>query len=373
MKSFYISLLLSTVFYFVSCKKDGGSHASVPTVTTADVGDLTATGVTSGGTVVSDGGSPITARGVCWSEVTPTVADAKTTDGSGTGSFVSAVTNLKPITVYEVRAYATNSAGTGYGKPITFVTLASFTITTSPPAVVNNSGAVTGGIATADARDPITARGVCWSTVPNPTIADSKTNDGAGDGTFISDIEGLTVNVTYYVRAYATNSTGTTYGNQIVFTTAYLIGQQYEGGRIFYVDNSKLHGLIVSPADQQAAPWDNNSSGSFAYTNAYSYVDGLTNSNNIVAAIGYTGNAASLCRAYNEGGYTDWYLPSRDELNALQAQKTVIGNFQSYYYWSSTESSDYNGFAWSQDFGSGAQYDNSLKTYGYYVRPIRAF
>jgi len=67
--------------------------------------------------------------------------------------------------------------------------------------------------------DPVTARGVCWSTTTNPTTADSKTVDGTGVGTFTSAITGIASGVTYYVRSYATNSVGTIYGTEVSFTT----------------------------------------------------------------------------------------------------------------------------------------------------------
>ena len=65
----------------------------------------------------------------------------------------------------------------------------------------------------------MTARGVCWSTSQNPTIADSHSTDGTGTGIFVSNLTGLTLNTAYYVRAYATNNVGTAYGNEVSFTT----------------------------------------------------------------------------------------------------------------------------------------------------------
>lgn len=380
-KLFLLLIPISTLL-FTSCKKGseggngGGSHPSVPVLTTTEVSSITTTTAQSGGTITSDGGSAITARGVCWSTSFATIAGSKTIDGSGKGSYTSMLANLQPNTFYSIRAYATNSAGTGYGNEFDIFTqklLSVPTVTTALTAIVTSDEAVAGGEVTSDGNaSPVTERGICWSTAQNPTIADSKLVDGPGTGSFVSDIMGLTVNVTYYARAYATNSVCTGYGNQILFTTAYLIGQMYQGGRVFYVDNTHLHGLIAATSDQQGGPWDNNSSGNFASVNAYSYTDGATNTDNIIAVIG-NGNAASQCRAYTGGGYTDWYLPSRDELSYLYLEKSVLGNFQNYYYWSSTANETYIGTAWSQDFGSGAQYNNSLKTSLYSVRPIRAF
>lgn len=81
------------------------------------------------------------------------------------------------------------------------------------------TSAISGGTVTATGGADVTARGVCWSTSPLPTLADSYTVDGSGTGNFSSNITGLTAGTSYYVRAYATNSVGTAYGNQVVFTT----------------------------------------------------------------------------------------------------------------------------------------------------------
>jgi hypothetical protein len=98
--------------------------ATKPTVTTTSVSGITASTVMSGGEVVTDGGDPVTARGVCWStSEAPTTDDSHTTDGTGTGVFTSSLTGLIPGTSYHLRAYATNSIGTAYGNEITFQTL----------------------------------------------------------------------------------------------------------------------------------------------------------------------------------------------------------------------------------------------------------
>ena len=114
---------ISTDGFSVRCVKDD-SDIKVPVLTTAAVTSTTQTTAECGGTITSDGGAPVTARGVCWgTDPTPTVADNKTTDGAGTGSFASSIIGLTADTPYYVRAYATNGAGTGYGSAILFTTL----------------------------------------------------------------------------------------------------------------------------------------------------------------------------------------------------------------------------------------------------------
>ena len=105
--------------------------ATLPTLTTTPISDITATTATGGGNITSAGNTPVTARGVCWStSANPTVdveGSTCTTDGTGTGEFTSSITGLTPSTQYHVRAYATNSVGTGYGDDLTFSTIASTT------------------------------------------------------------------------------------------------------------------------------------------------------------------------------------------------------------------------------------------------------
>jgi uncharacterized protein (TIGR02145 family) len=194
----------------------------IPSVTTAAVISITTNSAGSGGTVTSDGGATVTARGVCWStSANPTILNSKTTDASGTGSYSSSITGLSPGVTYYVKAYATNSAGTGYGSELNFKTIpvVPTLTTTAVTAITYNSGS-SGGNVTYDGGAPVTARGVCWSTSQNPTIANTKTSDGSGTGVFTSNITGLSAVTTYYVRAYATNSAGTGYGIQQPFTTA---------------------------------------------------------------------------------------------------------------------------------------------------------
>jgi uncharacterized protein (TIGR02145 family) len=119
-------LALSSVFLVTNCTKDDDviKDATLPVLTTTEVIAVTQTTATSGGVITSDGGATVTARGVCWStSQTPTITDNKTTDGTGAGSFTSAISGLTANTTYYVRAYATNNKGTGYGSAMSFTTL----------------------------------------------------------------------------------------------------------------------------------------------------------------------------------------------------------------------------------------------------------
>lgn len=195
-----------------------------PTVTTTAISNIVQTTATSGGNVTSDGGATVTAKGVCWStNINPTIANSKTSDGTGTGIYTSSLTGLVANTLYHVRAYATNSAGTAYGSDITFTTLSIPvvlpTVTTTVITNIAQTTAMSGGNVTSDGGASVTAKGVCWSINVNPTTSNSLTNDGTGIGIYVSSLNGLLPNTLYHLRAYATNSIGTAYGNDITFTT----------------------------------------------------------------------------------------------------------------------------------------------------------
>ena len=194
-----------------------------PTVVTVSVSEVTETTAVTGGNVTSDGGGEVSARGVCWStSQEPTVEGSHTTDGIGTGEFVSNLTDLNDNTTYYVRAYATNEQGTSYGEQMSFTTVKHIDlpeVTTVEPTEIATTSAKTGGNVTSDGGGEITAKGVCWSTSQNPTLSDSFSTDGIGLGEYLSIINGLTINTTYYVRAYATNEAGTAYGEEFSFTT----------------------------------------------------------------------------------------------------------------------------------------------------------
>ena len=227
-----------------------------PFLTTTVASAITGTTATSGGNVTDNGGEAVTARGVCWGIAhNPTTADSKSSDGTGSGTYPSSLTNLLGKTTYYARAYATNKIGTGYGPEITFTTLVAVpTLTTTEITNVTAAGASSGGNITISGGDVIIERGVCWSKTANPTVADSKTSNGTGTGIFTSALTGLSVATTYHVRAYAKNSAGYGYGPDIFFmtfpTALYALGDgttaQWDNSVAVKIDQSATPGIYVA-------------------------------------------------------------------------------------------------------------------------------
>lgn len=194
----------------------------LPSLTTLEITDISDASAISGGYITNEGDSKVKARGLCWSSIqNPTISDDTILiDAKDTGSFSGVINGLKPYTTYHIRAYAINKAGTAYGNNLTFRTRAVIPIVTT--AALNNiteSSADGGGEVLDEGESPVSERGVCWSITDKPTINDSKIAAGSGTGLFTVNISGLTTNTAYYLRAYATSSSGTGYGNTLKFIT----------------------------------------------------------------------------------------------------------------------------------------------------------
>jgi uncharacterized protein (TIGR02145 family) len=194
-----------------------------PDFTTDSITDITATSAIFYGNIENNDGLEILEKGFCWSTITnPTTGNNSiSVSGDELGSFYAEVSGLDVNKTYNVRAYLKNSEGTFYGNQITFTTEDGLPsgLTTTAITNITATTATSGGEITDDGGFAITACGVCWSTSTNPTIADAHTTDGTGTGSFVSNLTNLSAGTTYYVRAYATNSVGTAYGEEKSFTT----------------------------------------------------------------------------------------------------------------------------------------------------------
>jgi len=319
----------STYVYRINGSKSGGHsvrciknlYPFVSTSPITNIGSITATG---GGNVTLQGLYPVIARGVCWStSQNPTLSDPHTVNGSGLGAFVSQLTGLTPGTVYYVRAYATNITGSSYGGQVSFLTLNDLpVVNTNPLTSIGDTMATSGGNVVIEGTYPVTARGVCWSIVQNPSLSDPHSTDGGGPGVFISELLGLSPLTTYYVRAYATNAWGTSYGNQVEFTTVLhpcpgsvsviYEGQLYKtvliGSQCWLRDNLNVGTMI--PGSQQPVNngiiekycYNNNPNNCMVYGGLYKW-DEMMQYTNIPGAQG-------ICP---EG----WHIPTNSELSLL--------------------------------------------------------
>lgn len=232
-KLVYLTALIFTSLFLALCTKPtepefnnpyderSSSFIAQPGLNTIPISSVSAISAISGGQFSNDYGYPVTRRGVCFHTASsPGLQHRCTQDGSGLGQFTSRLDDLAPNTRYFVRAYATNQAGTTYGNELSFVTRDGIAqLSTNSITSITVNSAQTGGQISDDGGAPITLRGVCWSTSPNPTRSNSCVNSGSGVGSFSATMTNLSPGTRYYVRAFAVNSVGTHYGLQREFVT----------------------------------------------------------------------------------------------------------------------------------------------------------
>jgi uncharacterized protein (TIGR02145 family) len=222
---FRISVVILSIFLIHSCKK----KEEVPVITTTAVSNITATTATSGGNITSEGSSTVISRGVCWSTgTTPTIADSKTADGAGAGSFPSNIIDLFGGTTYYVRAYATNGSGIGYGMALSFKTSgqppSAPTVTTKNATSIQTSSAQLNGTVNANYYSTVVTFEYGTTTTYGSTATATQSPVSGGTNSNVSaPITGLTAGTIYHYRIKAVNSLGTTNSNDITFTTVGLV------------------------------------------------------------------------------------------------------------------------------------------------------
>lgn len=222
-----MAVLITATLFIGACTKENEDVRLDPTLSTSQVMDVTSNSATVFGFVVAEGGG-FTEKGVCYSvEPTPTTDNNKIVyaGDKSLAAYPVELTGLNFATKYYVRAYAINASGTMYGEEFSFTTLPILpTVTTAAASAVAATTADLGGDVTADGGAEITEKGIVYDTEENPNI-DSSTvvNAGTGLGEFTTTIQGLAGLTTYYARAYAKNSVGIAYGEQISFTTEEVI------------------------------------------------------------------------------------------------------------------------------------------------------
>ena len=190
-----------------------------PSVETYAATNVTYTSAVINGAVVSDGGATITGRGFYWGTTADNLSE-QVTAGIGTSNFNASLSNLTDGTTYYYKAYATNSAGTAYGNTLSFTTheILAPTVETRAATEITRVSAKLNGEITADGGTDVTARGFIYSQYSNFTTYET-VNAATAENVFYVNIESLSPVTTYYYKAFATNSRGTTYGQAMQFTT----------------------------------------------------------------------------------------------------------------------------------------------------------
>jgi hypothetical protein len=250
------------------------------------------------------------------------------------------------------------------------------TLTTSEVTNITYSSATCGGTVTDEGSGgTVISRGICWSAGINPTLTDNKTTDGTGSGTFLSNIFGLDGGTKYYVRAYATNNSGTGYGETKSFY-ALEFGAKINGGIVFYyTDGTKQHGLVCAPIDQGTDVGWGCRGKEITGADGSGVGTGNQNTVDIVNGCSTAAIAARICYDLELNSYSDWYLPSIGELYLMykNLQMNGLGNFPfNSAYWSSSEDSN-------PDYAFGLVFHEPNQAWAYEkgslfnVRAIRAF
>ena len=295
--------------------------------------------------------------------------------GTSTHAVTAALTGLLPNTGYNYRVKAVSSGGTSVGSNIAFTTPS----IPAPTATTLTASGITGHAATLRAR-------INTHEVPCSVSFDWGTSTAYGQTGYVSgnlstisdtvvqlDISGLNPQTTYHYRVKVSGAGGTTLGSDMTLSTAAAIhiGDSYAGGIVFYLDASQDHGMVCATSDLDIATFGC----LYLYTQETGTAVGTGYDNTfwIVTSCGDPGSAAYECWYSSSGGYNDWYLPSKDELNLIYENLYValgIGNFQDQQYWSSSEYSMI--YAWCQYFWDGHT-EAQDKTFGGYVRAVRSF
>jgi hypothetical protein len=215
--------ILFTIFGFLifGCKTE--EPQNTPTVKTKIASDVSIKTASLNGEVIDEGFTATSERGFVYSSQNsnPSVSDLKIQSGFGKGSYSVVLDKLVVNTKYYFKAYAKNTKGTSYGEIQSFITAdySLATLTTDSPKNIGYTTVEIGGIISNDGGASVNNRGICYGLNPNPTINDNKINSGGGLGSFSVKLIDLLDNKKYYVRSFATNVKGTSYGNEVTFNT----------------------------------------------------------------------------------------------------------------------------------------------------------
>lgn len=229
----------------ISCSRED----KTPVLTTTDVTNITSSTASGGGNITNDGGATITARGVCWSiKIDPTIKDNKTSDGTGAGSFSSSITGLNCGTGYFLRAYATNSFGTGYGMTLSIKTTGQSPCTpivTTGDATNFQTGKATlnGNINPNGSSASVTFEYGTTTNYGNSIPASQSLVVGELSTNVNAVINGLAPNTNYHYRLKAQNTFGISFGTDKIFKLDCMVCKMvnYENGIVINSGNEATY------------------------------------------------------------------------------------------------------------------------------------
>ena len=331
------------------------------------------------GVVFSDGGLNISRRGFLVSSDAAFSSPDTLIVSGGTGSVYSDSLTPPFNNTYYFKVFAENAKGivsgstASYFLPDTSNLSSSSVISLDSISNISSQSAYLHGDVISSSSS-IIERGFVIDSLPQPTLIDTKLSGGTTLGAFQEVVNNLVPNgKNYFARAYLITNIDTVFSNQISFTTSVSsssslsIGDNFQGGIIFYLSNDGQSGLVVTPINIGNAQFGCPSS-EIGGTSKGLW-SGKQNTEKIVAGCNESSNAAALCANLVYQGYDDWYLPSWDEIVAMRQnlQANGLGSFNS-QIWSSSESSSTNALAY--DF---VCYKDYPKNYTLGVRAVRSF
>jgi len=379
-KIHFTFILLTVILSLTSsCSSDSGDNnqttATLPQITTNPAQNIGGNYARLGGNITSDGGSEIYLRGICWgTSIDPVRNNNNYLDESSSqlGSFSLDVSNFLPNVTYYFRAYCINEVGIQYGNSLTFTTT-NLVTTLSATDILTKTATLKGNVN----QLPTETRwvGFVYATTANPTINNVSVNTLInGSDNYQIEITGLTHNTVYYFRTYTEESGVYIYGEQKQFRTTGYTG--LAGGYVAYDKGEvndgwrylEIHPTLLTYPSTLGAFWGESG---FIAGLSDQFGTGVQNTQIISSNVVSANCAAKLCNNLIRNGFSDWFLPSKDEAiliaNSLKGANIIMNSF-----WTSSQFNTNNAYYISSS-GSSFQVETRSKGFTGNVFPVRRY